>query len=99
MFTGVDSNNNLRNSTQWLQDASFIKLRNLSVAYRLPKNLIKIGDLKLIVSGQNLFVITNYKGYDPELSATDGNADRDSGIDSGIIPTSRTFTFGASLKF
>lgn len=98
-FTGVDSNNNLRNSTQWLQDASFIKLRNLSVAYNLPKNLIKIGDLKLTVSGQNLFVITNYKGYDPELSAKGGNADRDSGIDSGIIPVSRNFTFGASLKF
>ncbi len=99
MFTGVDSNNNLRNSTQWLQDASFIKLRNLTVAYRIPKKLIKVGDLKLTVSGQNLFVLTNYKGYDPELSATEGNADRDSGIDSGIIPISRNFTFGASLKF
>ncbi len=99
MFTGINSNNNLRNSTQWLQNAGFVKLRNLSVAYRLPKDLIKIGDLKLTVSGQNLFVVSDYKGFDPELSATDGNADTDSGIDCGIVPTPRTFTFGVSFTF
>ena len=98
-FTGINSVNNLRNSTQWLQNGSFVKLRNLSVAYNLPKNLIKIGDLKLTVSGQNLVTITKYKGYDPELSSTQGNADRDFGIDSGIIPPPRTFTLGVSLTF
>jgi len=98
-FTGINSMNNLRNSTQWLQDASFVKLRNLSVAYRLPKDLIKIGDLRLTVSGQNLVTLTKYKGFDPELSAVNGNADRDFGIDSGIIPPPRTFTFGVSLTF
>ncbi len=98
-FTGINSVNNLRNSTQWLQNGSFVKLRNLSVAYNLPENLIKIGDLKLTVSGQNLVTITKYKGYDPELSSTQGNADRDFGIDSGIIPPPRTFTFGVSLTF
>ena len=99
MFTGINSINNLRNSTQWLQNGSFVKLRNLSVAYNLPEKLIKLGDLKLTVSGQNLLTITKYKGYDPELSSTQGNADRDFGIDSGIIPPPRTFTFGVSLTF
>jgi len=98
-FTGINSINNLRNSTQWLQDGSFVKLRNLSVAYNLPKSLIKIGDLKLTVSGQNLVTITDYKGFDPELSATNGNADRDFGVDSGIIPPPRTYSFGVSLTF
>lgn len=89
---------NYINSTQWLQDASFIRLKNLSLGYTFDKSLTKIGDFRLYVSSQNLFTITNYKGFDPESSST-LTSDVATGIDAGITPSALTVTFGAQLTF
>jgi len=89
---------NYINSTQWIQDASFIRLKNLSLGYTFDKSLTKIGDFRLYVSSQNLFTITKYKGYDPESSST-LSSDVATGIDSGITPSALTVTFGAQLTF
>ena len=51
-------------STQWLEDADFLRLQNISLSYLLPKNKTKFADITLGVSAQNLFTITKYKGLD-----------------------------------
>ncbi|MDD4192774.1 MAG: SusC/RagA family TonB-linked outer membrane protein, partial [Mangrovibacterium sp.] len=89
---------NYMNSTQWLQDASFVRLRNISVGYTLDKRVVRLGDIRLYASAQNLFTMTRYNGYDPESTSTLAS-DVATGIDSGITPTTRTFTIGAQLSF
>jgi TonB-linked SusC/RagA family outer membrane protein len=91
------SNKNEVITTQFLQDASFTKLKNIALSYNLSKNLVKIADLKLTVSAQNLLTITKYKGFDPETSTSSN--DVDGAIDVGAYPSARTFTFGIQVKF
>jgi TonB-linked SusC/RagA family outer membrane protein len=91
------SNKNEVISTQFLQDASFTKIKNVALSYNIGKNVLKIADLRLTISAQNLFTITKYKGFDPE-SSTSSN-DVDGAIDVGAYPSARTFTFGIQAKF
>jgi len=89
---------NYINSTQWLQNASYIRLKNISLGYTFDKKVLKFGECHVYVSAQNLLTFTGYKGYDPETTSTIAS-DVCTGIDSGITPTGRTFTFGAQLSF
>ena len=76
---------------RYVQNASYLKLRNLTIGYNLKiKELkkIRIEGIRLYATATNLFTITPYKGYDPEVS---------SGTDTGAYPASRTFTFGVSV--
>ena len=93
-----ETSTNYLNSTQWIQDASFIRLKNISLGYTFDKRLTTIGDFRIYVSAQNLFTVTDYKGYDPEATST-LTSDVSTGIDSGITPSARTFTIGAQLSF
>ncbi len=75
--------------SRYVEDASYLKLQNLSIGYTLPlRSFAK--SLRLSVSGQNLLTITDYKGYDPEL---------ENGIDQGAYPKSRSISFGAEINF
>lgn len=100
--TGIglsDFNNNARMSSWWLEDASFLRLRNLQIGYTIPENVIsKIGiaRCRIYAGGENLFVITKYKGYDPEVS---GSSILFGNVDNGRYPTPRVFTFGLSANF
>ena len=88
------------NSDKWIENATYVRLENLSVAYTLPKSMTKFADLRISVSGQNLFTITKYKGIDPagnSFHALGGNAN--TGIDMGTYPNPRTFTFGVRATF
>jgi TonB-linked SusC/RagA family outer membrane protein len=90
----TNSNNKVYgNSDFWLEDASFLKVRNISIAYRIPKKVVKIADIQLSVSAQNLLVLTKYTGMDPEVY----NAY--TGLDNGSYPVPRTFTIGAKFNF
>ncbi len=77
--------------SHYVEDASFLKLRNITLGYNLP---VKVNStqvkLRFFVSARNLFTITGYKGYDPEVA---------SGIDMGIYPSARSFLAGASITF
>jgi len=86
------------NSDRWIQNSSFMRIKNLSVGYTFKENIIKVGEARLYVSSQNLLTFTKYKGYDPEATSTTGS-DIGTGVDSGINPSPRCFTFGAQLKF
>jgi len=93
-----ETSTNYLNSTQWVQDASFIRMKNISLGYTFDKRLTRFFDCHVYISAQNLFTITDYKGYDPEATSTLAS-DVNTGIDSGITPSARTFTVGAQLSF
>ncbi|SKC63344.1 SusC/RagA family TonB-linked outer membrane protein [Ohtaekwangia koreensis] len=86
-------------STQFLQDGSYARLKNVSLSYQVDKSHLKFLSAKVYVSAQNLFTITNYKGFDPEASSTGSTSDSDGGIDLGAYPSARTYTLGAVLTF
>lgn len=88
-------------SSAWIEDGSFIKLKNITVGYTFPSSIInKISATKLrvYVSSQNLFTITKYSGLDPEIGLQNGNATQN-GVDNGTYPSSRYFTVGLNLTF
>lgn len=81
------------NSDFWLEDASFVKLKNVSLSYRIPKRVTKFGSVLLSVSAQDVLTLTKYKGMDPEVySGYDG-------LDYGAYPVPFTITFGAKINF
>lgn len=91
-LTNTD-NKSYANSDFWLEDASFIKLKNISLSYRIPRRVLKFASVQLSVSAQDLFTITRYKGMDPEVyTGYDG-------LDYGAYPIPRTITFGAKIRF
>ena len=70
-LTTLSNANNYRNNSLWYRDGSFIKLRNLTIAYSLPKSLLRFADMKIYLQGTNLFSLDNLKTVDPEqLGAT-----------------------------
>jgi len=77
--------------SRYVQNASYLKLRNLTIGYRLKieelKNL-RIEGIRVYATASNLFTITKYKGYDPEVA---------SGTDSGAYPSARSFVFGVNV--
>ena len=85
-------------SSQYMQNGSYVKLRNISVAYQVPKSWISFVNINVSVSAQNLLTITKYKGYDPEISSTAG-ADASTGMDWFAYPNARSFSFGISLEY
>lgn len=87
-------------SSRYVFDGSYIKLKNLSLNYTLPKSFldaIKFSKLDVYVSGQNLLCITKYKGYDPET--TYGTNAQLQGLESGSIPNPKTYTIGLRASF
>ena len=90
--------------TEWaMEDASFLRLQSLTVGYTIPKKLtqhIGVQRLRLYVTGANLFCITNYTGYDPEVNSYVRNSSYSGltpGIDYSSYPKSRAFTFGVNV--
>ena len=97
---GVQNNTYQPVSSKWVENASYLRLDNLSVSYTIPKQVVHFADVRLSLSAQNLFVLTGYKGYDPTgASVPAGHADVDAGIDVGAYPNPRTVTFGVRLNF
>jgi TonB-linked SusC/RagA family outer membrane protein len=90
--------NRALNTSRWVQDANFMRIKNLSIGYTFSRNVLKYGSVRVYVSSQNLLTLTKYKGLDPEASSTK-DADNGTGVDSGANPSPRYFTFGAQLTF
>ncbi|RFS26996.1 TonB-dependent receptor [Chitinophaga silvatica] len=103
--TFQDPNNNRRNSDRYIQNGSYLRLKNIMLGYSLtPQLLQRIGfhQARVYVSAQNLFTVTKYKGMDPELYTNENLAnygDLAVGIDMGTYPPSKTFTAGIQLSF
>jgi len=98
-YTWSDVNNNYRVSDLYIQNGSFVRLKNIQIGYTLPKSLLeKIGSSswRFYVSAENLLTFTSYDGVDPEIGAV---GTFDVNIDRGVYPQARTFRFGTSLTF
>ncbi len=96
-----DPNINRRTSDRFLEDGSFIRMKNISLGYTFtPKVLskLKVSNLKLYLAAQNLFTITKYSGLDPEVS-TFSDTNTAPGTDFLTFPQSKTYTFGLNLTF
>ena len=100
-WSTTDVNRNNRMSDRWLEDASYLRISNISIAYNFPKELLKkayINSLKLYFNAQNVYTFTKYSGYDPEIGAYNQQAGM-ANIDMGRYPSPRVFTFGVNLTF
>jgi TonB-linked SusC/RagA family outer membrane protein len=86
------------NSSQMVENASFFRIQNINAGYSLPSPG-KFSSVRIYAEVQNLWILTSYKGFDPEVSSNGGLADRTAGVDYGAYPSARTFLMGLSLKF
>lgn len=94
-----DPNNNSRESDRFLENGNFVRLRQLQIGYTLPATVLKklfVDKLRLYVSGENLFTITNYSGIDPEFST---EKILNTGVDKEIYPFTRSYIVGLQLTF
>ncbi|NLR68073.1 TonB-dependent receptor [Chitinophaga varians] len=98
----VTGNGNLRPSDWWLEDGSYLRLRNITVGYNVPASTLtsttkgSLKSLRVYIAAQNLITITRYSGYDPEVA---GDYLFARGIDQGQVPQPRTFLAGVQLGF
>lgn len=86
-------------SDRWLEDGSYVRLRNIQLGYSFDDNFLnKIGmtGLRVYASGQNIFTITDYSGLDPDVQ---GNGILERGLDNGNWPSSRIFSIGLNVEF
>ncbi|MCH7411039.1 TonB-dependent receptor [Belliella sp. DSM 111904] len=96
-----DPNNNRRVSDRWIEDGSFMRLKNLSIGYNLPSsiaNKVYARSIRVYASGQNLLTWTNYKGFDPEVS-TFNITNTSPGTDFLTYPQARVYTLGVNVGF
>ena len=100
-FEFSSANENYRVSDLWVEDASFLRARNVQIGYTLPQNLTKkvfVQRFRIYAQAENLFTLTKYTGCDPEVSGG-GSYGTEAGIDRGVYPQNRTFTVGVNLSF
>lgn len=87
-------------STWHVEDGSFLRVKNMTLGYTLPKHIVKnayIQNARIYISAQNLFTFTKYKGYNPEV--TNRTESTRTGEDYGVYPLARTISIGANLTF
>lgn len=91
---------NVRNSSRFIEDGSYVRLKSVTLAYKvLTSNQVRaINKLSVYVTGQNLLTFTNYSGFDPEVNAF-GNSSTEMGIDYGTYPQSRSVILGINVEF
>ncbi len=100
-LTNYDANDNNRVSDRYIEDGSYIRIKNIVLGYTLPHkivNILKIDRLRLYMNIQNLYAFTKYTGYDPEVGSIDQDMLR-TGIDNGRYPSQRIYTFGVTVNF
>jgi TonB-linked SusC/RagA family outer membrane protein len=96
-----DPNDNNRISDRYIEDGSYIRIKNITLGYTLPKDMIrrvKLENVRLYISIDNLYTFTNYSGYDPEVGASTLNTNVH-GLDNGRYPTPQSFLFGLNMSF
>lgn len=88
-------------SDRFIEDASYVRLKNITIGYTFPKawvSRLKVQNLRIYASAQNLVTWTDYTGYDPEASNA-GQALINRGIDNGVYPNAKTILAGINLTF
>ncbi|MDC0580221.1 TonB-dependent receptor [Bacteroidia bacterium] len=99
-LTSSDLNGNQRPSDFYVEDGTFLRLRNLQFGWNVPKEWLekaKVQNLKIYLTGTNLFTLTNYRGFDPDIG-TNGWI-LDTGIDKGFYPNNISIGGGLNITF
>jgi len=91
-----DPMGNSRFSDRWIEDGSYLRLKTVSLSYRIPINNTFINGMDIWVAANNLWTLTNYLGVDPECSA--GNSVLSQGIDAGLVPQTQSFFVGVKIN-
>ena len=86
-------------SDRYVYDATYVKLKNLELSYDIPFKSRNIQNFVVYVSAQNLFTITNYPLWDPDVNSKGGGDSLNQGIDFMAYPNARSFTAGVRIKF
>jgi len=96
-YSFTDPNSNIRVSDRYVEDGSFIKLKNVQLGFTLPSSITKniFSKVRIYAQVKNAFVLTKYSGYDPEIAG----GILDTGIDRGAYPQARTYAVGLDIKF
>ncbi|MDO4826277.1 MAG: TonB-dependent receptor [Bacteroidia bacterium] len=101
--TVSDPNDNDRLSDRYIEDGSYIRLKNITLGYTFPKSLLtklKIDNLRIYANLQNVYTLTKYTGYDPEVGAsTQDSTGLTFGVDNGRYPSPMTCSFGLNISF
>lgn len=101
--TTADPNDNDRYSTRYIEDGSFIRVKNITLGYTFPKNMLakyNVENLRVYCNVQNLYTFTKYTGYDPEVGAsTQDSTGLAYGIDNGRYPSPFMCSFGLNITF
>jgi TonB-dependent starch-binding outer membrane protein SusC len=101
-FAG-DPNTNVRPSARWIENGSYLRLKNITIGYTIPDNMLQsitkgaVSSFRVYVGSQNLLTFTDYKGWDPEIGSK--NTTLTNGIDYGQYPAARSFLVGLQVGF
>jgi len=96
-----DPNNNMRMSSRYIEDGSYLRIKNISLGYNFDKNKLEslhLESLRIYANIQNLYTLTNYTGFDPEVGASTTSPNV-YGSDNGRYPSPQVYTFGINLSF
>ena len=98
-----DPNDNNRVSDRYVEDGSYLRIKNITLGYTFPKALLKkvrIENIRAYVNIQNLWTLTGYTGYDPEVGAsTQDSSGLTYGLDNGRYPSPTMYAFGLNITF
>lgn len=95
------NSDNSRVSTRFIEDASYLRFKAVTLSYDIPEkflNVLNVSNFRVYATGENLFTITNYSGFDPEVNAF-GGSNTIQGIDFGTYPQTRNLIFGFNVAF
>ena len=96
-----DPNDNDRWSDRYIEDGTYVRLKNVTLGYTFPKKMIRhigLESLRLYANFQNLWTITKYSGYDPEIGVSTASVNV-MGLDNGRYPSPTTYSFGVNVSF
>lgn len=96
----ASASNNPEVSSRWIEDGSYLRLKNIALGYNLPKfalGKLNVNRMRIYFSAQNILTVTKYKGFDPEVSFQDSN--RNIGLDYMGYPNVKSFTLGLNIGF
>ena len=101
--TIADPNDNDRLSDRYVEDGSYLRIKNITLGYTFPKSVlqkVKIENIRIYMNIQNLYTFTKYMGYDPEVGAsTQDSSGLTFGVDNGRYPSPMTCSFGLNITF
>lgn len=91
-----NKSNSNKVSSRYLEDASYLKMRSLSFGYNFELPKYNLSNVRIFLTGENLFTLTNYSGVDPEIPSYNGKM---VGVTTAVYPSTRKFTLGVNLTF